>query len=412
MSKNVIIVLSPYISHVIPTFGIAGKMKSRGYNIIYALPEKFEQAILYHEYSFEQLNKLQENDELELNMVVEKLFEKYDPVLFFIEVGFWDWSLFLLARNTPSIGIEVSTCEDKYTLIPPYNSPTVPRKSLLSLVEIEFEWLSISLGFLVEIRENLVRRSYYNRILKLLKLPDKPYMSRKKRVSNYRSYSTIEFIFFPKAFDFPRVINEKTFFVGGFVNTNRKEKEFDWLKIDTDKDIALCSLGSLSSWYKGGYDFYTRVIEAFTQLPEYTLILGLGNLFEEFNQDLLPKNIFIYKTLPQLTLLKKTKIFITHGGAGSVREAMLYGVPVLVYPWSTTSDMPGISSRVKYHGIGIVGDISKDSSSTMIRHVHELNSDYIRTNVLKMQEHFLEAQASENGIIDFIINYKDKSKAL
>ena len=37
--------------------------------------------------------------------------------------------------------------------------------------------------------------------------------------------------------------------------------------------------------------------------------------------------------VPQLQLLEKVAVFVTHGGANSVMEALYYGVPMLVVPY-------------------------------------------------------------------------------
>lgn len=38
------------------------------------------------------------------------------------------------------------------------------------------------------------------------------------------------------------------------------------------------------------------------------------------------------KFVPQLEVLKRTDVFITHGGMNSLNEALYFGVPVVVVP--------------------------------------------------------------------------------
>jgi UDP:flavonoid glycosyltransferase YjiC (YdhE family) len=56
------------------------------------------------------------------------------------------------------------------------------------------------------------------------------------------------------------------------------------------------------------------------------------------------------RTAPQVDLLKHTKLFITHGGLGGIKEAIISGVPMLVIPFDT--DQPRNAARVLYHKLG------------------------------------------------------------
>lgn len=74
-------------------------------------------------------------------------------------------------------------------------------------------------------------------------------------------------------------------------------------------------------------------------------LLALHNVFKQLKQQViwkfenenlkdLPQNVYISKWLPQNDILahKNIKLFITHGGLGSMIEARYYGVPILGIP--------------------------------------------------------------------------------
>ena len=55
---------------------------------------------------------------------------------------------------------------------------------------------------------------------------------------------------------------------------------------------------------------------------------------------------------PQIEILKRTSLFITHAGMNSVSEALQYGVPIICLPLS--GDQPFVAWRVADElGIGI-----------------------------------------------------------
>jgi MGT family glycosyltransferase len=46
----------------------------------------------------------------------------------------------------------------------------------------------------------------------------------------------------------------------------------------------------------------------------------------------IPDNFVIQPVVPQLELLQKVDLFITHGGMNSINEGLNYGVPLVVVP--------------------------------------------------------------------------------
>jgi MGT family glycosyltransferase len=46
----------------------------------------------------------------------------------------------------------------------------------------------------------------------------------------------------------------------------------------------------------------------------------------------LPENVIAVRYAPQLAILKRARVLITHGGANSVMEALAFGVPLLLNP--------------------------------------------------------------------------------
>ncbi|MBV6514465.1 MAG: Oleandomycin glycosyltransferase [Planctomycetes bacterium] len=62
------------------------------------------------------------------------------------------------------------------------------------------------------------------------------------------------------------------------------------------------------------------------------LVISAGELAATDWARGLPKNCLAVPYAPQLRLLERASLFITHGGANSVMEALWAGVPMLVSP--------------------------------------------------------------------------------
>jgi MGT family glycosyltransferase len=65
-----------------------------------------------------------------------------------------------------------------------------------------------------------------------------------------------------------------------------------------------------------------------------------------------PRNFLVQAFVPQLDLLQKVDLFITHGGMNSVNEALYYGVPLIIVPRQIEQALNG--RQVARHGAGVV----------------------------------------------------------
>ncbi|MZE73684.1 macrolide family glycosyltransferase [Streptomyces sp. SID5789] len=65
----------------------------------------------------------------------------------------------------------------------------------------------------------------------------------------------------------------------------------------------------------------------------------------------LPDNVLARRSVPQLEVLDRAALFVTHGGMNSVNEAMFAGVPLLVVPQG--ADQPMVAGRVVELGAGL-----------------------------------------------------------
>ncbi|GIF69946.1 oleandomycin glycosyltransferase [Asanoa ishikariensis] len=65
----------------------------------------------------------------------------------------------------------------------------------------------------------------------------------------------------------------------------------------------------------------------------------------------LPANVLARRTVPQLEVLERASLFVTHGGMNSVNEAMHAGVPMLVVPQG--AEQPLVAARVVELGAGL-----------------------------------------------------------
>lgn len=106
------------------------------------------------------------------------------------------------------------------------------------------------------------------------------------------------------------------------------EVVFPFDKLDSHKKKILVSFGSQIYFQP---EMFKKVISSLSN-PEYQLIISVNELkdSEIFND--LPKDSIVEKYIPQMKVLPFIDVFITHGGANSVMEALYHAVPMIISP--------------------------------------------------------------------------------
>ena len=98
------------------------------------------------------------------------------------------------------------------------------------------------------------------------------------------------------------------------------------------------------------FSFVFRTIaEACTSLDNQ-LVISLGGGLDPEAFPNLPGNPIIVKYAPQLELLQKANLNITHAGLNTALESLSYGVPMVAIP--VTDDQPGVAARIAWTGTG------------------------------------------------------------
>jgi zeaxanthin glucosyltransferase len=102
---------------------------------------------------------------------------------------------------------------------------------------------------------------------------------------------------------------------------------FPWEKIN-ELPIIYLSMGTIAF---NQPDIYRTAIEAVKNKP-VQLVLSIGKFDLGSLKVEIPENVLAFQWVPQMELLAKTRVFVTHGGANSIMESLVSGVPMLVSP--------------------------------------------------------------------------------
>jgi MGT family glycosyltransferase len=132
-------------------------------------------------------------------------------------------------------------------------------------------------------------------------------------------------------------------FVGASVGSRLPYPEFD---AGLEDPVLYASLGTV---FDGGPTLLRAFATALAPLGG-TVVVSTGHT-EPADLGPLPANVMARRSVPQLQVLDRAALFVTHGGMNSVNEAMRAGVPTLVVPQG--ADQPLVARRVVELGAGL-----------------------------------------------------------
>lgn len=206
-----------------------------------------------------------------------------------------------------------------------------------------------------------------------------------------------ELILCPQEFDFPGTERRANcYYVEASVDLERRDAPFPWDKVDGRKPLVYCSLGSQSHLMGDSGTFFRTLIDAVAAEPRRQLVLSVGSDLkpEDFPS---PSNVLVVNTAPQLEILKRASVMLSHGGFNSIKEGIFFGVPMILFPM--IRDHPAIASRVAYHGLGLRGRfrrISVEQFRTLLDEVE--NNPSFKERVEAMGRRFREVERRSPGV--------------
>lgn len=104
----------------------------------------------------------------------------------------------------------------------------------------------------------------------------------------------------------------------------------EWLSRADDRPLVVVSLGTFLS---ARIDVLSRIAAALRKVDVRVAIAVGSNSVSDLGP--VPADWLVRTSLPQVALLESAALLVTHGGNNSVTEALTFGVPMLLVPFST-----------------------------------------------------------------------------
>ena len=173
----------------------------------------------------------------------------------------------------------------------------------------------------------------------------KPHLSPEDALSPLAQISQL-----PEALEF-QIHGKKPFglyYTGPFVHAQQRPAvEFPWERLD-GRPLIYASLGTFQN---GSETIFRTIAEACAGL-DAQLLISLGGGLDPAHLGTLAGTPLVVRFAPQLEILKRSALVITHAGINTVLESLSEGVPLVAVPLG--NDQPGVAARLKARGAGEV----------------------------------------------------------
>jgi MGT family glycosyltransferase len=198
----------------------------------------------------------------------------------------------------------------------------------------------------------------------------------------------------PSCFDFPRAhLPQQFHYTGPWHDRNaRPAVPFPYEKL-SGKPLIYASMGTLQNRIHSVF----RAIALACEGLEAQLVVSLGGGATPEELGALPGNPLVVSYVPQLELLARASLTITHAGLNTALESLSCGVPMVAIP--VGNDQPGVAARIKWLGAGEVVPLSQLSAGRLRPLVIKaLTNDRYRQRARQLQQEIQKADGVRRAI--------------
>ncbi len=219
-------------------------------------------------------------------------------------------------------------------------------------------------------------------------------------------YFTTDKVEYPRNLFIPQ-----QFYVGPSILEPDKDQvpDFPWEKLDDNRPLIYIATGTV--FHEPYKEFYKNAVTALSeknfQIPvQVVMAMGKQEHIDKLGE--IPPNFIVVPYAPQIKLLPKASVVISHGGVNSVNETLMHGKPLLIVHYG--GDRIDMGLRISRIGAGKCFDVDKATPKRIRDAVSILlkNPKYKRTSEAIMHD-FKKYDAPRTSA-DLILRLADTRK--
>ncbi len=194
-------------------------------------------------------------------------------------------------------------------------------------------------------------------------------------------------------------LDERYALVGPCLTSRPRSSDFHLEALD-GPSVLLLSMATIQTDCP---DLYRTCLEAFGD-STMRVVMATGHEIDPASLGRVPDNFLMFPYVPQLEVLERAGVFVTHGGMNSVHEAIANHVPLVVVP--QTMEQACVGRRVHQAGAGLCLKTPRPTAEALRRAVEAVRSDpRYHTNAQSLAETFTRAGGARKAV-DKVFAYK------
>ncbi|PZE20252.1 macrolide family glycosyltransferase [Paenibacillus xerothermodurans] len=154
-------------------------------------------------------------------------------------------------------------------------------------------------------------------------------------------------------------------------------------------------------------DFFNTCVDAFAHF-DGKVVIAAGDRADFTKIKTAPSNFIISHYVPQLEVLDKTDVFITHGGMNSVNEAIHFNVPLVVIPHD--KDQPMVAQRLVELNAAYRLDKSSVNAQALRTAVDKVLSDQTYRKGIEQINHSFQECIGPRRAVEEINEFLEKKR--
>ena len=216
----------------------------------------------------------------------------------------------------------------------------------------------------------------------------------------FSSVEQLNIIFMPREFQ-PQgeTFDNRYVFVGPSILSRHEALDFPFERLSSTRPILYISLGSI---FNNQPEFYKQCFGAFADQP-WQVVLSIGKHIDLATLGVVPENFLLAPYVPQLDILPRTSLFVTHAGTNSVMESMYFGVPMVLIPQQPEQEMH--ARRVVDLGLGMMIDRENVTADTLREAVDRVARDATYRERAQAMQQSIRASGGYQQAADALIQF-------
>jgi MGT family glycosyltransferase len=192
--------------------------------------------------------------------------------------------------------------------------------------------------------------------------------------------------------------DDRFLFIGPSISVRHEASDFPFDRLSNDRPLLYISLGSIAT---NQPEFYKQCFAAFAEQP-WQVVLSIGKQVDPITLGAIPENFLLSSYVPQLEILTRTHLFITHAGTNSIMESMYFGVPMVMIPQQP--EQQAHAQRVVDLGLGVILNQEDVTPDTLREAVETVNHEAYRERAQCMQQSVRQSGGYQRAV-DALIRF-------